>query len=98
MFNDQLEIEGDQREDVEGFDNLQTEEEIAEYEAWLDDNDVWAAENGTVSVLSDDEAFNELDREYEYNSSFDLSDDGQALASAGHGTYEDYAPGYGNEE
>lgn len=52
MMNDKLEIEGDAREDImetidpswaddgsdpEGFDNLQTPEEKAEFEAWLDE-------------------------------------------------------------
>jgi hypothetical protein len=35
-MNDRLEIEGDAREDVEGFSNLRTPEEKAEFEAWLD--------------------------------------------------------------
>lgn len=36
-WNDLLEIEGDDRDDV--VENLETEEEIHEYEAWLDEQD-----------------------------------------------------------
>lgn len=39
-WNDQLEIDADDREDIDGNsfeDNLTTPEEIAEFEAWLDE-------------------------------------------------------------
>lgn len=44
-WNDNLEIEGDLREELSredernGFDNLETEEEISEFERFLDDCD-----------------------------------------------------------
>ncbi len=49
-WNDQLEIEGDAREEIaaeeaEGFDNLKTPEEKAEFEAWLSDPDRMEYEN-----------------------------------------------------
>lgn len=48
-WNDQLEIEGDAREEVakelQGFENLRTPEEKAEYEEWLSDPDRMEAEN-----------------------------------------------------
>ena len=36
MQGEQAEIRADDRADVQGFDNLQTKAEIAEFEAWLD--------------------------------------------------------------
>jgi len=54
MFNDNLELQGDQREDVENsFDaNLQTEQEIAEFEQWLDSND---------GELADDDGYSDAE-------------------------------------
>ena len=36
MQGEQAMNRADDRDEVEGFDNLQTEAEIAEFEAWLD--------------------------------------------------------------
>lgn len=77
-MNDLLEIEGDMREDVENSfeENLMSPEDIAEFESWLDVNAIVAE----VEYLDDGEPIG----------SFDLSDDAEALASAGMGTDEDY--------
>jgi len=49
-WNDRLEIEGDAREEIatEGFANLKTAEEIAEYEEWLSDPDRIEAETEAI--------------------------------------------------
>lgn len=39
-WNEQLEIKGDLRDDErDGFEHLETADEIAEYETWLDQGD-----------------------------------------------------------
>lgn len=51
-WNDRLEIEGDAREEiVEGFDNLKTTEEIAEFEAWLSGFEIVEVEEFTDCSL-----------------------------------------------
>ena len=40
MQGEQAMNRADDRDEVEGFDNLQTEAEVAEFEAWLDSFDI----------------------------------------------------------
>lgn len=91
MQGEQAINRADDREDAEpqGFDNLQTEEEVREFEAFLDQGQGKPCEDPLCTICEVDE---------EPPGSFDLSDDAEALASAGMGTDEDYGYFGGNED